>query len=142
MYKLQNKYQDEGWADLGKTEEYDSYGAACGRAHVLAGNSICYGMVRVINKNTNEVMVEYPAGGEDTLTSVKPEQAKSKKGQDSVREGFEEWMAMCCFDATKHAGGGYNNHDADIWWEVWQAACKWEAEQAIKNYYPGGYTHH
>ena len=131
MYKLQNKYQDEGWKDLG-CKEFRCIPDASHEARTCSNNSICYGMVRVVRKGTNEVMVTFPAGGGDPLSSVKPEQSKSKKEQDAVRDGFEKWMTTCCFDTTKHAGGGYNNHETDIWWEIWQAACKWKQDKIIQ----------
>ena len=61
-YKLQHRYQDSGWEDMG--EWHASPDDAVFRAVQCSANSICYGMVRVIDLCRNEVLVEFPAGCE------------------------------------------------------------------------------
>ncbi len=61
MYKIQNRYQDSGWMDLDRGDL--SAGNACSMAFELSKDSIAFGMTRVINTETGEVLVEYPAGG-------------------------------------------------------------------------------
>lgn len=60
MFKLQNRYQDEGWENTGFrfTEEWQ----ALRKALECSCDSICYGMVRVINEDTGEIVVTYGAG--------------------------------------------------------------------------------
>jgi len=45
-YKLQNRYQDSGWKDLGI--EFEFCDDAICEASKLSRDAICYGMVRVI----------------------------------------------------------------------------------------------
>lgn len=57
-YRLQNRYQDSRWEDLG--ESYPTEAAASYRAFRLSANGICYGMVRVVAPD-GRVVVEFPA---------------------------------------------------------------------------------
>ena len=65
MYKIENRYQDEGWMSL-KDERYYSYDVAYERARELCKDAICYGMTRVKNDN-NDILVTFPAGGGDPI---------------------------------------------------------------------------
>ena len=60
-YKLQNRYQDSGWEELG--EQFSNLNDANRRAHDLSKDAICYGMVRVVDVTNGIVEAEYPAGG-------------------------------------------------------------------------------
>ena len=59
-YRLQNRYQDEGWSDL-SGETFDHWPAADDRARLLSRDAIRYGMVRVVGPDGP--VVAYPAGG-------------------------------------------------------------------------------
>jgi hypothetical protein len=59
-YRLQNRYQDEGWSDL-PGEIFAHWIAADDRARQLSRDAICYGMVRVVD--ADGPVVYYPAGG-------------------------------------------------------------------------------
>lgn len=65
-YYLQNRYQDSGWENLyqdaNTLEEFDDEHDACWYASKLSLNSICYGMVRVIDSEKNKVVITFPAG--------------------------------------------------------------------------------
>lgn len=56
-YRLQNRFQDSGWEDLGV--EFINCGDAICKASELADNA----MVRVIDTETNEIVITYAAGG-------------------------------------------------------------------------------
>ena len=60
MYKIQNKYQDGGWEDLGF--RYLVKSQSLEKALECSCDAICYGMVRIINEDTDEVVVTYAAG--------------------------------------------------------------------------------
>lgn len=59
-YRLQNRYQDSGWETL-DNEAYDLCRDAVYRASQLSKDAVAYGMVRVIDSLTGEVIVEYAA---------------------------------------------------------------------------------
>jgi len=61
-YILQNRYQDSGWENL--NEEFDHVREAVQRASEASKNSICYGMVRVVDMDNEQVVITFPAGVE------------------------------------------------------------------------------
>ena len=60
MYRLENRYQDSGWELL--SDKFYSVDMAIQTAKKYAKDAICYGMVRVINIQKQEVIVTFPAG--------------------------------------------------------------------------------
>ena len=59
-YRLQNRYQDSGWMNL--DQEYEDVGEAVLTAAFLSCDSICYGMVRVLDLQDQVVLATFPAG--------------------------------------------------------------------------------
>jgi len=74
-YQLQNRYQDSGWETL-EHEKFEYLTDANGRAKELSKNAVAYGMVRVVNRSTGNVEVEYPAGGDWKEDLPKPPEQK------------------------------------------------------------------
>lgn len=62
-YRLQNRYQDSGWEWLEEAYSTNDLGAAIRTADKLSEDAIIYGMVRVVDIITQEVMATYAAGG-------------------------------------------------------------------------------
>ena len=60
-YKLQNRYQDSGWEDLGM--EFDIPKRAVKKALKCSKDAIAYGMVRVVDVKEKRVVVTFAAGG-------------------------------------------------------------------------------
>ena len=60
IYRLQNRYQDSGWEDMGGTQ-YTNPTLAVFEAYERCLDSIAFGMVRVVEGD--RVLVEFPAGG-------------------------------------------------------------------------------
>lgn len=66
QFKLQNRYQDSGWEDFGGTNRqndiYEDESIACGEALEFSKNSMFYGMLRVVELGTKNVIATYTAG--------------------------------------------------------------------------------
>jgi len=60
MFVLENRYQDSGWESL--DERFHNLQMAKDCAYKLSKDAIAYGMIRIVDFNTGEVMVTYPAG--------------------------------------------------------------------------------
>lgn len=63
MFILQNRYQDSQWEDVGHTDFYDEEPARI-EAKILSKDSICYGMMRVVNLETSRVVATFSEGKE------------------------------------------------------------------------------
>lgn len=74
-YYLQHRYQDSGWENI-NDEECIHLDTAKHRAHEFSKNPIAYGMVRVVNRATGNVEVEYPAGGGESWKKDLPKPTK------------------------------------------------------------------
>lgn len=61
MYVLEHRYQDSGWMRL-DAELFEHAGDAYCRASELSEDAICYGMVRVVELESNRVMDTFAAG--------------------------------------------------------------------------------
>jgi hypothetical protein len=55
MFYLQNKYQDSDWESVPNVE-FNYQDLAVNYAQNLSGNSISYGMVRVIDNETSKIV--------------------------------------------------------------------------------------
>jgi|APSaa5957512622_1039677.scaffolds.fasta_scaffold06372_5 hypothetical protein len=62
-FTLQNRYQDSQWEDAGHTDFYEEQPARI-EAKILSKDSICYGMMRVVNLETSRVVATFSAGKE------------------------------------------------------------------------------
>jgi len=62
-FRLQNKYQDSGWKNLDNVKFYQQ-DLASTQARNLSKNSIFYGMVRVIDSKTKQVIATFTNGQE------------------------------------------------------------------------------
>lgn len=60
MFKLQNRYQDEGWEELGI--RFEEEWRALRRALECSSDAISYGMIRIINEDTGEIVATFGAG--------------------------------------------------------------------------------
>jgi hypothetical protein len=58
-YEVQNRYQDEGWE---YHEQYDDERFACDTAEKMSYQPLTFGMSRVLDTHTGEIVVEYPEG--------------------------------------------------------------------------------
>ena len=59
-FKLQNRYQDSGWENL--NESFHTTEEAEDKALEFSKNSICYGMVRVVDTSKQEVVSTFSGG--------------------------------------------------------------------------------
>lgn len=66
-YYLQNRYQDSGWEALNDVNEpFTDPEKAKRRAAKLSLNSICYGMVRVVDAKGRPIITFKAGGGKTT----------------------------------------------------------------------------
>lgn len=89
-YVLQNRYQDEGWHD---STEYDNRIEAIAAANEDSYDSICCGMVRVIDTHTRKVIIEYPAGSKGQPSFEEPDPAKAEAIKRVVHEAMAPHIA-------------------------------------------------
>lgn len=87
-YKLQSRLQDEGWKET--QIEHDTLDRALDEAIKLDG--FFWGMIRVVDKNTNTVIIELPGVSpkdkEKYRQSVPVEKVNYPKGEGMVRKEF------------------------------------------------------
>ena len=62
MFQLEYRHQDSGWNTLGDTYRFASIDQAILTAADCASDAIAFGMVRVIDEQTKEIIVTFPAG--------------------------------------------------------------------------------
>jgi|SaaInlStandDraft_4_1057021.scaffolds.fasta_scaffold192803_2 hypothetical protein len=70
MFKLQNRYQDSDWGDLGHAK-FHQQDLASRHAQNLSENTISYGMVRVIDIDTSKIIATFTGGVEITANRSK-----------------------------------------------------------------------
>ena len=61
-YVIENRYQDSGWELVSAQHGYNDLEEATLVAEILAANGLAYGMTRVVDRNSGEVLVTFPAG--------------------------------------------------------------------------------
>lgn len=61
-YIVETRYQDCGWSQDTEPEPFASIDDAMGRALEMNHNPMVYGMVRIVDAGTREVVVTFPAG--------------------------------------------------------------------------------
>ena len=61
-YILENRYESDNWKALGPEETFDLGFDANKRAEELSKNSICYGMVRVVDMEQKQITAIFSDG--------------------------------------------------------------------------------